>query len=149
MHDRRTHRIFADIAALRMAERAAAHQELGFARSREEEAEAALGRADARTAVATQAWDAHVASSEFAPEMARALAGELVRHGEASAAARTHRERMAEAHAEAERAWHDGDARCRVADGALANSRRAIRRDRDERMLTAQADRVATNWRRA
>ncbi|HWU94976.1 MAG TPA: hypothetical protein VN029_05220, partial [Sphingomonas sp.] len=65
------------------------------------------------------------------------------------AAATVHRENMTKARGDAEQLWHDGDARCRVADRALAESRREIRRDRDERMLAAQADRVASNWRRA
>lgn len=149
MPERCKHKIYADIAALRAAERMVAHQGLALARSREDEAEEALVRADARTVAAAQAWDAHIAGPGFEPELSRALAGELVRHGEVGAAAKAHRENMAGARADAEQLWHDGDARCRVADRALADSRREIRRDRDERMLAAQADRVASNWSRA
>lgn len=149
MHDRRTHRALADIAALRVAQRMAAHQELAAAQVREEEAADASRRADLRTETAVQAWDAHLGSADFAPDFARALAAELVEHGRASAAAQAHRVQMIEARAAAERDWHDGDAHCRLADRALDTCRHARRRDRDERALDTLADRIASNWRRA
>lgn len=149
MHDRRAHRALADIAALRVAQRMAAHQELAAAQVREEEAADASRRADERTEMAVLAWDAHLGSADFAPDFAHALAAELVEQGQASAAAQAHRAQMAEACALAERTWHDGDAHCRLADRALDTSRRARRRDRDERALDVLADRMASNWRRA
>ncbi|MFZ8461098.1 hypothetical protein ACO1MG_13855, partial [Staphylococcus aureus] len=85
------HRALADIAALRAAQRMAAHQELAAAQEREEEAADAARRADQRTEIAARVWDAHLGGTEFAPEFARALAGELVEHGRASAAAQAYR----------------------------------------------------------
>lgn len=149
MRDRRAHRILADIAALRSAERAAAYQALVEARSGEREAEDAVDRADARTGAAVTAWNAHLAGTDFSPELARGLADALVAQGERAALAQNHRLRMAEERGATEQAWHDGDARCRLADRALADSRRALRRVQDERALATQADRTASNWRRA
>ncbi|WP_448661556.1 hypothetical protein ACG3SL_12900 [Sphingomonas sp. CJ20] len=149
MRDRRVDRALADIAALRDAQRTAAHQELAEARAREDEAVEASRRADLRTESAARAWDRHLGSAAFAPELARALANALVDHGRASAFAQMHRDQCFAASAVAERAWHDGDARCRLAGRALDDSRRALRRARDSRALDALADRIASNWRRA
>lgn len=148
MRDRRGLNMFTEIAALRAAQRAAAYQDLADARASEREAEDAASRADARTAAAAQAWDTHIASSAFAPELARALAEELVGRGNAARAANECFARMTEARGEAEQAWQSSDARCRLAERALADQRREVRRDRDERALAAQADRTATRWRR-
>lgn len=148
MRDRRTHRVLADIAALRIAERTAAHQDWADARSREREAEDAARRADMRTVAAAQAWDMHLAGT-FAPELARALADELISYGKAAAVAHDHRARLEEAGGDAERAWYDSDARCRLTERALEDSGRAMRRDREERALAALADRVTLRWRRA
>ena len=149
MHDRRAHRLLADITALRAAQRMAARQELAAAQARERDAADALRRADQRTAMAASAWDAHLGGTGFAPELARAFAAELIEHGRANEAAQAHRKQMGAARDVAEGAWHDGDARCRLADRALDTSRRAQRRDRDERALAALADRTASKWRRA
>lgn len=126
-----------------------AHAELIWARDREADADAASSRADARTHAATRAWDAHLGSADFAPEFAGALARQLVEHEQASNAARGHANEMTEARGAAETAWRNGDARCRVADRALDESRRANRRDRDERLLEAMAERTVLQWRRS
>lgn len=149
MHDRRAYRALSDIAALRVAERAAAYQELADARLREREAADAASRADGRVAAAVDAWHAHLAGSDFAPELACALADELVSCGKRATVAREHQRRTAHERSECERAWHAGDARCRLADRARADSERALRRDRDGRALAALADRTATKWRHA
>jgi hypothetical protein len=149
MGDRRRHRILADIAALRSAERGAAYQALAEARSLEREAEDAADRADSRTEAAATAWNAHLAGTDFVPELARGLADALIAQGERAALAREHRRCMTEERETSEQAWHDGDARCRLAERALADSRRALRREQDERALAVQADRTASNWRHA
>ncbi|WHU05000.1 hypothetical protein [Sphingomonas sp. NIBR02145] len=149
MHDRRTHRTLSDIALLRSAERLAAYQALADARAREREAEEAASRADARATAAAEDWSVHLAGSDFAPELARALADDVVAQGERAVLARNHCLRMADQREESEQDWHDGDARCRLADRALSDSRRARQRERDERLLALLADRTALLWRRA
>lgn len=149
MGDRRTHRMLADIAALRSAERGAAYQVLAEARLLEREAEDAADRADSRTEAAATAWNVHLAGTDFAPELARGLADALVAQGARAVLAREHYRRRVEECETSEQAWHDGDARCRLAERALAESRRVLRRKQDERALTVQADRTASNWRRA
>lgn len=148
MRDRNAHRRLSDIAALRAAERSAAFQALADARAREVEAEASARRADARAEAAARAWDEHLAGA-FAPEFARALADELIGHGRVAMVARDHRARMGEACLDAEQAWHDGDARCRLAERALKDKGREIRLDREEAALAALADRMTQRWRRA
>ena len=148
MHDRDARRALADIAAIRSAQRIAAHHELLIARDREQEAGQATARADAQTAAAAQDWETHLSGSFFAPEFAQALAGALIECGQAGSVARAHEQQMAAAHSVAEGEWHAGDARCRVADRAAEASRRAHRGERDERALEALAERVTQCWRR-
>jgi hypothetical protein len=149
MPDRRAHAARLDIAALRAAQRVAAHQILIAAQGCAEEAGAACREAEQRAESAASTWDAHLGSSGFAPEFASALAAELIAHSNASTAASDELGRAAEALRSAERDWCDADARCSVADRAVAESRRRLARDRDDRMLSTQADRTALRWRQA
>jgi len=148
MRNRHLHRVLSDISALRVAERTAAHQELADARAREVEAEEAATRAEARVAAAADAWDAHLAGP-FAPELARGFADMLVEQGRTAMLAGEHRLRSMAARQDAEQAWQDRDAHCRLAARACRDKAREIRRDRDEAALAVLADRTTLRWRHA
>lgn len=149
MADRRSHRALSDIVALREAQHGAAQVELAAAHQREREAEDAAERADRRVQVAAQAWQTHLSGTDFAPEFSQALAARLLAQEGVREEAQTHSARMTGARGEAETAWQDADARRRLAERTLEDSRRALRRERDERLLAAQADRTISRWRRA
>ncbi len=146
MADRR-HRALAAIASIRAAERAEARQQLFLATLREREAEAALERADARTADAVEAWQGQLGGG-FNPELASALAGRLIEHAQAGHAARDHVRASAEESERCGTGWRTADARQRLADDMLDDSRRDIARRRSDAALEAAEDRVTYAWSR-
>lgn len=148
MHDPRRHRALAKIAAIRDAQCAVARHELFLAGEREREALEASDHADRETATTAADWETHLDGS-FHPELARALAGELIGCVEAGNAARDHAGHMTEGRQGREAEWELGDARCRQADQAFDKSRRARMRDREEHALELLADRISFAWSRA
>ncbi|MBO9714801.1 hypothetical protein [Sphingomonas sp.] len=148
MDKRARSRAIGQIAALRAAERVAAQQALGEALAAQQAAEADARRAEVRTNEAVGAWQAQLAEG-FAPELARALAADLVARAAETVEARGASARAAE-HSDARTsAWRESDARLRQAETLARASRRALRRAREERSLEAQADRITWRWRRA
>lgn len=148
MHSPRRHRALAKIAAIRDAERAVARHELVLANGREREAQADSRRADEATLAAATEWEEHLAGP-FHPELARALGGNLMSRMEAGKAAAEHSQLMTEGREAREADWRLGDARCRQADSAFADSRRERAREREEHALEALADRTSYRWARA
>ncbi len=147
MHDPRRHRALAKVATIRAAERDAARHELFLAGERERAAQEAGRRAEQATLAAAAAWQAQLAAG-FHPELATALAGELIARVGSARDAQDHSVAMAGAREAGEAAWQLGNARCRQADDAFATSRRAQAREREERALEALADRVSFDWTR-
>lgn len=147
MHDARRHRALATIATIRDAQRAVARHELFLAAEREREAQAASDRAERETQAAAAAWEEHLGTG-FHPELASALAGELIGRIQAGKAADDHAGQMTEGREACEGEWRLGDARCRQADRAFKDSRRARARDREEHALEILADRISFAWSR-
>lgn len=147
MHDARRHRALATIATIREAQRAIARQDLFAATEREHEAQAARDQAHETVKAAAAAWADHLGAG-FHPELASALAGELVGRVQEAGAADDHAGRMTEGRESCEAEWRIGDARCRQADAALKGSRRDRMRDREERALETLADRISFRWSR-
>jgi hypothetical protein len=148
MHDPRRHRALARIVTIRAAERDAARHELFLAGEREREAHEAGRRADEATLAAAAAWQEQLSTGGFHPELASALAGELIVRVGSAREAQDHATAMTGAREERESGWQLGNARSRQADDAFAASRRAFARDREERALEALADRVCYDWTR-
>lgn len=147
MRDARRHRALGKIATIRDAQRAVARHELYLASDHEREALAKRDEADNATAAALVAWESHV-EGRFHPELARALAGELVGRVEAGATAHDYADQMTDRRHESEAEWRLGDARCRQAGDALAQSRRSRAREREEHALEILADRISFAWSR-
>lgn len=148
MHDPRRHRALAKIATIRAAERDAARHELFLAGEREREAQDAGRRADAATVAAAAEWQDHLATGGFHPELASALAGEVMGCIDDARTAHAHTFAMTGEREAGEAAWQLGNARCRQADQAFAASRRAFARKREEHALEMLADRVSFDWTR-
>jgi hypothetical protein len=149
MAERARYRALGRIVALRAVQRDAAQQSLFAATEREREAEAADKRADDRAQAAVADWQTHLSDGAFHPELAVALAGQLVQAADAHSAALSHTAAMRDARAGCESDWQEAQARSRQADRSLAGSRRTLLRERDERVLESVADRVTFAWRRA
>lgn len=148
MAERQRHRALGRIAALRGVQRDAAQQALFAAGERERDAEAAGERADARAQAAVSDWQQHLSEGAFHPEMATALAAQLVQAAGAHQAAQAHTAAMREARETCEGDWQAAEARCRQAGRSLADSRRTLLRERDEQVLETVADRITYSWRR-
>lgn len=148
MHDLRRQRALARIAKIRAAERDAAHQELLLAGERERDAEVTSHRADEATFAAAADWQNELATGGFSPELAGALAFALNQRVDLARQAKVDFTAMTDARQASETAWQLGNARCRQADDAVAASKRAIARDREEHALESLADRVSFDWTR-
>lgn len=147
MADRRTHRLLAEVAAIREAERSVARQALFAAQESERAASDDSARAAQAAAIAAQAWNANLTGG-FHPEFALGLAREIVRREADSDAARSALRDAQQHSAQRRSQWHGSDARCRQVAETLRGSRRALARAREENALEALADRVTFDWTR-
>lgn len=136
----------AKIAAIRTVQRAQAQLAVVRASAEERQARSAAVEAEAGREAAAAEWHRHLVGAAFAPELAQALAGQLV---ERSTNARAAGDRVSEAAAvreERQAAWHASDARLQQAEEALDECRRSTLRSRDESALDALSDRVTFAW---
>lgn len=134
------------IAAIRAAQRAQAQLAVARASAEERQARSAAAEAEVGREAAAAEWHRHLAGAAFAPELAQALAGQLV---ERSTSARAAGDRVSDALAvrqERQAAWQASDARLQQAEEAVSECRRLTLRSRDKRALDALSDRVTFAW---
>lgn len=148
MRDIRRHRALAKIATIRSAECDAARHDLMLAKARERDARAAQHRAQEAMLAAAGAWQDHLAGGGFHPDLASALAGTLIERADNARSAQDDAAAMTGAREAGEARVQLGTARSRQAADALAVSRRAQTRYREERALATLSDRISFDWTR-
>lgn len=148
MRDRRSADALRRIVTIRDAQRTSSRQSLFEAAARERDATAVRRRAEDEVRSADADWQGNMQKQSFDPDLSRALAGRLMDCVQARVSAQVAETRASDEQAACEAEWHAGNALCRQAEKSLQLHRRQIARDRDERLLERDADRVTFKWSR-
>lgn len=125
-----------------MQEQIRAEEELAAAMGRREERRVAVARAE-------QAWQRALTSGMLDPDVTAAVGALLIERADALSISIDREGVTRHALAACEDARREADARLRQVQAVADLHRRKLRRQHDERMLTAIEDRTAYGWRRA
>jgi hypothetical protein len=138
--------IIAKLDAVQRAKQAAAEAVLAAAREGEARACTAAEAARGKLTASQDLWFDYLARPPFAPEFARAIAGQLVANDVAAKEADERHQHAVDRSARGVEEWQLADARVRSTGQRLSLARRAEATRHEERRLAEFADRVTFGW---
>lgn len=138
--------IIARLDAVQRAKQAAAEAALAAARESEALASAEAETARGELAASQQLWFDYLGRPAFAPEFARAIAGQLVADDFAAGEADARHRQAVDRAARGVEEWQLADARVRSTGQRLTHARRAEAARHEERRLAEFADRITFGW---